>query len=57
MLINCYLFVCLASQQLLTVLSVLSSLFKTSLELRVENLALRHQLGVLRRSAPKRLKR
>ena len=41
MLINCYLLVCLARQQLLTVLSVLSSLFKTSLELRVENLALR----------------
>jgi hypothetical protein len=35
---------------------VLSSLFKTSVELRLENLALRHQLGVLRRSAPKRLK-
>jgi hypothetical protein len=37
-------------------LGVLSSLFKTSVELRLENLALRHQLGVLRRSAPKRLK-
>jgi len=37
-------------------LDVLSSLFKTSVELRLENLALRHQLGVLRRSAPKRLK-
>jgi transposase InsO family protein len=35
---------------------VLASLFKTSVELRLENLALRHQLGVLRRSAPKRLK-
>jgi len=34
----------------------LSCLFKTSVELRLENLALRHQLGVLRRSAPKRLK-
>jgi putative transposase len=31
-------------------------LFKTSVELRLENLALRHQLGVLRRSTPKRLK-
>jgi putative transposase len=38
-----------------TLLGVLSSLFKTSVELRLENLALRHQLGVLRRSAPKRL--
>ena len=37
-------------------LGVLPSLFKTSVELRLENLALRHQLGVLRRSAPKRLK-
>jgi putative transposase len=37
-------------------LGVLSSLIKTSVELRLENLALRHQLGVLRRSAPKRLK-
>jgi len=37
-------------------LGVLGSLFKTSVELRRENLALRHQLGVLRRSAPKQLK-
>ena len=29
---------------------------KTSAELRLENLALRHQLGVLRRFAPKQLK-
>lgn len=34
----------------------LRSWFKSSAELRLENLALRHQLGVLRRSAPKRLK-
>jgi putative transposase len=45
-----------AHQQLLTMLALLSSLFKTSAELRLENLALRHQLGVLRRSAPKQLK-
>src|SRR3954452_15393290 len=31
-------------------------MFKTSAQLRLENLALRQQLGVLRRSAPKRLK-
>jgi hypothetical protein len=37
-------------------LGVLGSLFKTSAELRLENVALRHQLGVLRRSAPKQLK-
>jgi hypothetical protein len=30
--------------------------FKTSAEVRLENLALRRQLGVLRRSAPKRLR-
>jgi putative transposase len=46
----------LSGRQLLTLLGVLSSLFKTSAELRLENLALRHQLGVLRRSAPKQLK-
>jgi hypothetical protein len=31
-------------------------LFKTSAELFLENLALGHQLGVLRRSAPKQLR-
>jgi putative transposase len=46
----------LAAQQLLTFLGVVSSLFKGATELRLENLALRHQLGVLRRSAPKQLK-
>jgi len=46
----------LAGRQLLTLLGLLSFLFKTSAELRLENLALRHQLGVLRRSAPKQLK-
>jgi putative transposase len=56
MLIKCCLLLWSARQQMLTLLGVLSSLFKTSVELRLENLALRHQLGVLRRSAPKRLK-
>jgi len=46
----------LAGQQLLTMLNLLPSLFKTSAELRLENLALRHQLGVLRRCAPKQLR-
>jgi regulator of replication initiation timing len=55
-LIKCYLLLWSAHQQLHTLLGVLSSLFKTSVELRLENLALRHRLGVLRRSAPKRLK-
>ena len=35
---------------------VLSSFCKTAVEVRLENLALRQQLGVLRRSAPQRLK-
>jgi putative transposase len=43
-------------QRLLAVLDVLISMFKTSAQLRLENLALRQQLTVLRRSAPKRLK-
>jgi putative transposase len=55
-LIKCYLLLWSGRQELLTLLGVLSSLFKTSVELRLENLVLRHQLGVLRRSAPKRLK-
>jgi hypothetical protein len=52
-------FICLfsrAQQGLLAVLDVLTSMFKTSAQLRLENLALRQQLTVLRRSAPKRLK-
>jgi hypothetical protein len=35
---------------------LLSSLFKTSAELRLANFALRHQLGGLSRSVPKQLK-
>ena len=41
---------------LLVLLTALSTLFKNSITLRIENLALRQQLGVLRRSAAKRLK-
>src|SRR5436853_7181910 len=41
---------------LIAMLDVLTSMFKTSAQLRLENLALRQQLTVLRRSAPKRLK-
>src|SRR4051812_46348673 len=40
----------------MTVLDALTSMLKTSAQLRLENLALRQQLTVLRRSAPKRLK-
>src|SRR5947209_19073803 len=43
-------------QCLFAMLDVLTSMFKTSAQLRLENLALRQQLTVLRRSAPKRLK-
>jgi hypothetical protein len=55
-LINCRLLLWSVHQHLLILLGFLSSLFKSSVELRLENLALRHQLGVLRRSAPKGLK-
>ena len=51
-LIKCCLLLWSARQQMLTLLGVLTSLFKTSAQLRLENLALRHQLAVLRRSAP-----
>jgi len=55
-LINFHLRLTAARQVLLTVVGTLVSMLKTSAELRLENLALRQQLGVLRRSAPKRLK-
>src|SRR4051812_40031769 len=42
--------------RLAAVLDVLTSMCKTSAQLRLENLALRQQLAVLRRSTPKRLK-
>jgi hypothetical protein len=40
---------------LCTVLGTLTSMFKSSAQLRLEDLALRQPLAVLRRSAPKRL--
>src|ERR1700704_3151337 len=39
---------------LTTVLSTLTSIFRSQAALRLENLALRHQIGVLQRSAGKR---
>jgi transposase InsO family protein len=45
-----------AQERLFAVLGTLTAIFKTSAQLRLENLALRQQLTVLRRSAPKRLK-
>ena len=43
-------------QQHLSTFTVVASVFKTSAQLRLENVALRQQLIVLRRSTPKRLK-
>jgi putative transposase len=45
-----------AMQALFTAVGALASMFKSSTQLRLENVALRQQLTVLRRSAPKRLK-
>jgi hypothetical protein len=55
-LIDFHLLLRSAQQHLFNVLGALASMFKTSSQLRLENLALRQQLAVLRRSAPKRLK-
>jgi len=55
-LIDLHLLIWMAQQRLLAVLGALTSMCKTSAQLRLENLALRQQLTVLRRSAPKRLK-
>ena len=55
-LIDFQLLLWLTWQQLLIVLGGLASIFKTSAQLRLENVALRQQLVVLRRSAPKRLR-
>jgi len=55
-LLDCHFFLWSAQQSLFSVLGVLASIFKTSTQLQLENLALRQQLTVLRRSAPKRLK-
>jgi len=41
---------------LMTLLATLSSIFRSRAALELENLALRHQIGVLRRAATKRLK-
>ena len=49
-------FLWLTWQSLLIVLGGPASIFKTSAQLRLENIALRQQLVVLRRSAPKRLR-
>jgi hypothetical protein len=53
-LINFQLLLRSAWQRLFIALGALASLFKTSPELHLENLAFRQQLGVLLRSAPKR---
>jgi putative transposase len=43
-------------RSLTTLFTALSSIFRSRAALQVENLALRHQIGVLQRSARKRLK-
>jgi hypothetical protein len=48
-LIDVHLFLRSAQQHLFTALGALASMFKTSTQLRLENLALRQQLTVLRR--------
>jgi hypothetical protein len=55
-LIDFHLFLRSAQQHLFNLLGALASMFKTSSQLRLENLALRQQLAVLQRSAPKRLR-
>ena len=55
-LIAFHLFLYSVQQRLLSTFTVVASVFKTSAQLRVENLARRQQLMVLRRSTPKRLK-
>lgn len=55
-LIDYRLFLWSATQALFTAVGALASMFKSSAQLRLENIALRQQLTVLRRSAPKRLK-
>jgi len=55
-LINFQLLLWLTWQRLLIVLGGLASMFKSPAQLRLENIALRQQLVVLRRSAPKRLR-
>jgi hypothetical protein len=55
-LIDFHLFLRSAQQHLFNLRGALASMFRTSSQLRLENLALRQQLAVLQRSAPKRLR-
>jgi hypothetical protein len=55
-LIDFRLFLWSATQTLFSAFRALASMFKSSAQLRLENIALRQQLTVLRRSAPKQLK-
>jgi hypothetical protein len=56
-LIDFHLLLQSAQRHLFNLLGALASTSETSSQLRLENLALRQQLAVLQRSAPKRLKR
>jgi transposase InsO family protein len=55
-LIDFLVFLWTARERMFAVFGAMNSLFKTSAQLRLENVALRQQLAVLRRSAPKQLK-
>ena len=55
-LIAFHLFLYSLQQRVFATFTVVASVFKTSAQLRLENVALRQQLIVLRRSAPTRLK-
>jgi hypothetical protein len=55
-LIDFHLFLRSAGQHVIAVLGAVASLFKTSVQLRLENIALRQQLAVMQRSTAKRLK-
>jgi hypothetical protein len=55
-LIDFRLFLWSARQALFTAVGGVASMFKSSAQLRLEDIASRQQLTVLRRSAPKRLK-
>jgi len=55
-LIDFHLFLWSVQTRVFAVFCAVFSLFKTSAQLRLENVVLRQQLAVLRRSSPKRLK-
>ena len=55
-MIDFHAFILSATEASFGAAGVVASLFKSSAQFRLENLALRQQLAVVRRSAPKRLR-